>query len=170
MLLSAANSVALDKPQSHKCTCRAGGIYPSSLPFLPPVAIAPPRTQINVHWGAGGGRCPPLNSVSIVCLQCLECWARCWGHSPFCFLFLRESSWPRQSSASTGGKGLQLDERDQGSMRSLVGKCFECPVRKHIKELQVPCCWGAQGSHEGWGEQAKEGPVRLAWRASWRRG
>lgn len=68
------------------------------------------------------------------------------------------------------GKRLQLDERDQGSMRSLVGKCFEYPVRKHIKELQVPCCWGAQGSHEGWGEQAKEGPVRLAWRASWRRG
>ena len=111
MLLSDANGVALDKPPSHKCTRRAGGIYPSSLPFLPPVAIAPPRTQINVHWGVGGGRCPPLNSVFIVRLQCLEYWARCWGRSPFCFLFSRESSWPRQSSESTGGQGLQLDER-----------------------------------------------------------
>ena len=111
MLLSDANSVALDKPPNHKCTCK-----PSSLSFLPPVAIAPPRAQINVHWGMGGARCPPLNSVSIVCLQRLEYWARCWGHSPLCFLFLRESSWPTLPGGSDG-KAPVYNVGDLGSIR-----------------------------------------------------
>ena len=39
MLVSSANSAALDKPLSHKSTCRARGIYLSSLSF--PYLLSP---------------------------------------------------------------------------------------------------------------------------------